>query len=317
MIHFITTADSAYLIKALTLIRSFLTRRSAGTFWLFTRNRTADDVLARLDLPELRVVAEPAYLTPALAKAQQERTRLEYACTAKPILLQYVMRTAAADDWVVWLDGDMFFFRPAEEIIAPRDAAVLLSPHRYTPAFQHWESLAGKYNAGFVAFRRSPEGMVALDWWAERCLEWCGAQPRDGLYADQGYLGPLAQRFAKVVETPSFGVNAAPWNSAERSVTKAADSVQIAGHPLILYHFQSLRIIQRHWYDLYADNEVRLPRVLTELVYRPYVQALRRTMKDLRAVWPGYDCGLPTGWRQQLLAPLKRMLMRQGNLVFA
>jgi hypothetical protein len=316
-IHFVTAGDHCYLVKAACLIQSFLATGSKGTFWFFAADARAATIMRRLALPGLRLVEEPEYQTPALRHLKTRRTALEYSCTAKPIILQHVMKTAASGEWVVWLDGDMFFFQPAQFIVPTGEASVLLTEHHFTPAFAHYRPTVGTFNAGLVAFRKTPAGTACLNFWAQQCLEWCGEVPEAIRYTDQKYLESFADQGGEVARAQSLGVNAGPWSTIERTIQRAGNKVFIGSDPLILYHFQGLRIIKPFLYDLYAERQVRLPVALKELVYQPYVQALKEMFQRVRAIVPRFSAGTATGLRRSVLSPLKRLLLRQGNVLVA
>lgn len=315
MIHYVTAVDRGYLLKTVCLLQSFLRQGSVGRFWCFAGDQSSADLLRRLDPGSVVVVEETEYQTPALRAVQAQRSRLEYACTAKPFIVQHVMRQAAAGDWVVWLDGDTFCFRPAEQIVPATAASVLLTPHRFTESFRYLEETAGTFNAGLVGFRNSDAGTSAVEWWARRCLEWCSARPEPGRYTDQKYLESFSSLFPEVHEVAALGVNAAPWNAVERDVRQSGQDVLIDGQPLVLYHFQGLQIISRRLVDLYSDDRVRLPLALQRLVYRPYVQALREALRSIREVIPNFGDGMASGFSRSVLRPMKRWLLRRGNLV--
>src|SRR5438105_2639287 len=117
MLHFLTSADGTYLTKAVCLIDSFQRRCSAGTFWFFARDPGTAAAMHQLTIPGVRVVEESAYQTPLLRDLRAVRSPTEYAWTIKSVILRYVMDRAAPGDWVFWIDGDMFFFQPAEQIV--------------------------------------------------------------------------------------------------------------------------------------------------------------------------------------------------------
>ncbi len=316
MLHFVTSANGPYLAKALCLRESFRAQRSAGTFWFFALDSQAATAMSQLGGSDGIVVAESDYDTPELQAVRAVRSPLEYACTTKPIFLQHVMKHAGAGNWVFWLDGDMFFFQPAERIVPAGAASVLLTPHRFTPAFAALGPSVGMFNAGFAGFRKTSAGQRALAWWAERCLEWCGAVPDGKRYTDQKYLDEMPALFDEVADAAP-GVNAAPWNSVESETemdgTMPGTALQIGGHPLILYHFQGLRVLHRRCYDLYADDRLRLPAELRRLVYRPYVRALRQASQRVDAVLGNLRREHPA---RSLLRVAKRVLLRRGNLAF-
>ncbi len=112
-----------------------------------------------------------------------------------------------------------------------------------------------------------------LNWWQERCLESCYAVPADGRYADQKYLDEVPRLFPSVAISDLPGLNCAPWNVVGQKVARRGGFVLVSGLPLLLYHFQGLRVMRRWALDYYASRVV-LSKTVKEEIYRPYAEAL-------------------------------------------
>ena len=91
------------------------------------------------------------------------------------------------------------------------DASVALTPHNFTKDLKT-EEVYGKYCVQFVFFRNDKEGLMALNWWKQSCIDWCYATLEDNRYGDQKYLNFLPQKFSKVIDINNLGVGVAPWN---------------------------------------------------------------------------------------------------------
>ena len=91
------------------------------------------------------------------------------------------------------------------------------------------------------------------------------------------------------------GLNCAPWNVIGQRISAREDDdegVLVANSPLLIYHFQGLRVM-RHWaFDLYPSKEVALPRILRERVYRRYVSALIEQMRRVSALERNQSFGI-------------------------
>ena len=68
------------------------------------------------------------------------------------------------------------------------------------------------YNVEWVTFRRDPDGLEALNWWHDRCIEWCYQRAEDGKMGDQKYLDDWLVRFERVHVVRHPGAGLAPWN---------------------------------------------------------------------------------------------------------
>jgi len=161
-------------------------------------------------------------------------------------------------------------------------ASVGIVPHRFPPRLAE-RSIYGTYNVAWVSFRRDADGMACLEWWRERCLEWCFDRVEGGRFADQGYLDEFPKRFRGVRALDHPGINAGPWNTADARVEVEEGRVCIDGAPLLFFHFQGLRETLPGWFDpgfraygATASQEIR------ELIYLPYLCRLTVTQQRLR-----------------------------------
>ncbi len=74
---------------------------------------------------------------------------------------------------MIYLDADLYFFAPPSKVRAEEgQASVGIVPHRYAPEQAHLLQY-GRYNVGWVSFKNDATGRACLEWWRERCIEWC------------------------------------------------------------------------------------------------------------------------------------------------
>ncbi len=315
MNHFVTAGDFAYLFRSITLIESFLKQNSQGKILFYANDKEAGPAMKEINIPGLTVVCFEEYATHAWTSLQGKRSTAEFCQTGKPIALQHAMQTAAEGDWIIWLDGDMMFFQPAEKILPINDCSMFFTPHHYTASFASFESSVGRINSGLVGFKKNEEGQTALNWWADLCLDWCGSIPEENRYTDQKYLDDARNRYNSVCELNTIGVNAAPWNTLEREVSSREGNIYIGNDVLIIFHFQGLKIINRNFFNLYPPP-MRISKEAKKLIYDPYSKAMRSTIKRVTTALPNYNKGFtPFTWPQRLRR-LKRIILGQDNFIF-
>src|SRR5205823_10040223 len=102
---------------------------------------------------------------------------------------------------------------------------------------------------GLMAFRNDSFGRECLEWWRERCLEWCYDRLEGDRFADQKYLDDWPTRFERVVVLQHKGAGVAPWNAMNYQICLQNGRVIVDGQPLIFYHFHGLKIINRWLYE--------------------------------------------------------------------
>jgi hypothetical protein len=184
---------------------------------------------------------------------------------------------------MTYLDSDLFFFVPPSRVFEEQsDASVGIVPHRFP---SHLEKLLqyGVYNVAWVSFRRDENGMACLDWWRERCLEWCHDYVSEGRYADQGYLNEFPKRFCGVRALDHPGINAAPWNVAGKNVSDKAGQLYVDGEPLLFFHLQGIREVMPGWFDPgLRTYRAKLAADLRDLVYAPYLRKLVAIQRRLQ-----------------------------------
>ena len=301
--EYCTLFDSNYLIKAVAMYRSLERRAAPFRLTAFTFDAEAERLLARLALPHLDVVPlrELERHDTGLAAVKDDRSPVEYCWTATPTLPLYLFDTRPELTEVTYLDADLLFYGDPEALFHEMgDASVLITPHRYAPEYAD-HIAAGIYNVQFLTFRRTDDGLEALRWWRERCLEWCYYRLEDGKLGDQKYLDDWPERFrgVHVLEHPGGGL--APWNSLAHRVERSGDGVTVDGRPLVFFHFHRVRL-RRSGRHAYHPPGYHVPRTVIRLVYRPYLEALAAARAELTGVEPGFQAGLEDDppWRERL-----------------
>jgi len=276
-----TVFDSGYLAQAIALHASLMRSSTRARLAFICMDELSVEVLARLSLERASIVPYAQFATPELDRVRGLRTHGESIWTCKPFALLHLARTLEDAQWLVYVDADtMFFGDPDAALPGPR-AHYLLASHRFHPAFASYEPTAGRYNAGYVAMRNTREGASAIEWWRERCVESCSAVPTATTYADQLYLDRLPELFPFGESSAHAGLNAAPWNIERYRITVSRDAVLLDDAPLLLYHFQSLRVLKPWLVDLYAGDR-RLAGPVRRLIYAPYLERLRAAYRAMR-----------------------------------
>ena len=301
--------DSGYLARGLALIASLRRVGADDGVVLLALDDACAVYLRELEVAGVSVmtVDELVGQEPALARARTSRNPVEFIFTCTASLVNAVLRGAGDDEWVVYLDSDMSFFRSPSSIFA--DAAhssVGIIPHRYPRKLRRLRKY-GTYNVGWVMFRNDAAGRHCCTWWRDATIAWCHDYPEDGKYADQGYLDRFSEVCDRVVVLDDPGLNVAPWNLAGHTLTVEAGSVLVDGAaPLIFYHYQGLRRDGATWYPNLRPYRARLSRVVREAIYEPYIREIQAIEVGVHSINNGCPLALRStrpgarddyGWR--------------------
>jgi hypothetical protein len=202
--EFCTIVDWEFLPQVVVLLRSLADVCDDFKLRVYCLDHRALEVLRRAKLPG-SVPLDFALLEaadPDLHAVKQERTRAEYCWTATPALCRYVLQREPELEMITYLDADLMFFADPSEVLTEIGAnSVLLFPQRIGSREQGWSDLTagsaaaerltetyGSFNAGTITVRNDDHGHAVLEWWRERCLEWCFDRKEPGRWADQRYL---------------------------------------------------------------------------------------------------------------------------------
>jgi hypothetical protein len=97
---------------------------------------------------------------------------------------------------------------------------------------------SGLYNLGFIAVKKTSEGLEMINWWAERLLNKAYIDLSRGLFTDQIWINFVPLFFNKVKILKHPGYNMAYWNLHERRVSKKEKEYYVnKQYPLVFYHF--------------------------------------------------------------------------------
>jgi len=285
-----TYFDHNYLTRGLALYHSLQQHAPGARLWVLCLSEPCHRALSALGLPNLvlcRLVDFEA-ADPQVAATQSTRSTIEYYFTCSPAWMLYVLDNEPAADWVTYLDSDLFFYSSLEPIYDElRDAAVAIVPHRYTPKLTRLQKY-GIYNVGWVGVRNDREGRSVIEWWRQRCIEWCHDYVQDDRFADQKYLDAFLGLSSRVKVIQHVGANLAPWNIGNYRIAFIDGGVTVSGRPLIFFHFQGLRK-DFGFFVFNSHRRFRAPFAseVRRHIYKPYVDellAMERTVEPFLRV---------------------------------
>lgn len=311
---FCTLFDSNYLSRALVMYHSL--EKTGDDFELYAVcfDDLAYQVLMKLELPNLIAIPLAVFESPEVLSVKGQRTAGEYCWTCTPHVIRYVLDTYKLPQ-VTYVDADLCFYDKPSLLLSEfkeSGQSVLITEHRYTPRYDQ-SATSGIYCVQFMTFKADGRGIKVLQWWQDRCIEWCYARYEDGKFGDQKYLDDWTQRFDGVHVLKHVGGGVAPWNVQQYMLNRDNDGrILVDGLPLVFFHFHGYK----HYLDGIHDlGSYRLDRSVIDYLYRPYARALSSANAEIIEVHPGFDRGRsarPISWKTPL-RKLKRYLRGEFN----
>ena len=196
-----------------------------------------------------------------LLTIKPQRPKTEYIWTLTPHLIEYLISHENLD-FITYLDSDQYFFASPEPIINEvRSHSISILPHRFKKSIKHLE-VYGLYNVSWVSMKNDSNSIEALRWWRERCIENCSVDIEKGIVGDQRYLNEFKSRFESVHDIRNKSCGVAPWNYDVST-------------PIILYHFQSLRMINSFFFTYnHSEYNCNLSNRKLNNIYRSFINTV-------------------------------------------
>lgn len=292
--NFCTLFDSGFLLQGLALYKSLEKTGVDFHLYILIFDDEAVEALQKLKLEKATIITAPEFETKELLDIKKVRTKREYFWTCTPSLVLHVLNHFNPPS-CTYLDADLFFFESPKVLFEEAENdSIIIVPHRYGKDNDKSEKI-GRYCVEFNMFKNNTEGLRTLNWWEDRCIEWCYAKTEDGKFGDQKYLDDWLVRFSGVHELKHLGGGAAPWNAAQYEFfTKnkkvwGKEKATDAEFALIFYHFHHTEI-----YNFLGKIRVKSYRSidrnknLKSLVYLPYSKALEEAAQEIMSANKNY-----------------------------
>jgi hypothetical protein len=306
MYNFCTLFDSNYLSRGLALYESLEKVCSDFHLYIFAFDDRSASILNGLGLSHATIISLKDFEDEELLKVKPGRSVAEYCWTSTSSTILYVLEKYKTDS-CTYLDADMYFYHSPKPIFDELgNNSVLITEHRYTPMYDKSKK-SGKYCVQFVTFKNDENGLTALKWWRERCLEWCYARLEDGKFGDQMYLDDWTTRFKGVHVMQHFGGGLAAWNVQqynfyERNGNILAKEIKSGDEfEVIFYHFHYLRFIDNNLLEL---GRRLLSDDVKNIFYKPYVKELQRLKKEINSIDGAFDPHGSTKYKLSWKTPL-------------
>lgn len=301
MNHYCTLFDSNYLTRGLAMYESLKLQTTAFHLYIFAFDDKAYKLLTKLNLEFVTVISLDQFEDEELLAIKPTRGAGEYCWTCTPSTIKYCIETFKLDE-CTYLDADLYFFGdPAILTEEMGDKSILLTEHRYTPAYDQ-SNTSGIYCVQFMTFKNTSDGMKALNWWRNACIDWCFARFEDGKFGDQKYLDDWTDRFEGVHVLQHLGGGVAPWNVQQYDLSSSQ-------FKLIFYHFHNFKFITKDKVELglYFLNKKNI-----SLLYKPYVIHLQQISQMIQSLdrsgcYSGISGKIPFHWKEPIRVLKRKM----------
>jgi hypothetical protein len=140
-------------------------------------------------------------------------------------------------------------------------------------------------------FKNVLSGLKVLEWWRQRCFEWCYAKNENGKFGDQKYLDDWTTRFDNIYVPTHIGCGLAPWNINQYDLSFTDDRLYVQDkitkerNIVIFYHFHNLKKINASLNRLFWYlGGYKIEKNTKDLIYKEYTNIIAGIERGLDKV---------------------------------
>lgn len=288
--YYCSTFSRDYAYKGLLLYHSLLRWDKDFHFFMICMHHEVEELYRNMNLTNITLISmsDIEQFDSELGAVKKTRKEQEYAWTSKASVMLYILHHFHDIDHIVWLDGDMSFFSSPDVIFDEwNQYSIMLTEGRWTKAEAHKISLYGRYNTGFMGFKRDAHALECLEYFRLCLIEWCYVKHENNLWSDQVYVNDWTERFKNVGVIKSMGVNVTPPMIMASKVTNDGNHLYVNNDRLVFFHYSKFNYFDGKDFELcsfvrYFSDDV------IEWIYLPYILACNDIMEEIRKVAPNF-----------------------------
>lgn len=269
--NFCTYFDSFYLLKGLGLYLSLGRVTDDFHLYVVAFDKACYDKLKSCGFGHMTVELLEDFETPELLAVKDTRTKGEYCWTCGPSIVYHFMKKYDLSE-ITYLDSDLFFLSDphiiqeeakGNSVVITEQGISEMNAQRY-----------GRYCVQYLTFKNDADGLGALTWWRDSCIDWCYHIMEPNRYADQKYLDEFPKRWKNVCVLKNLGAGIAPWNIHRYEYSDNSLSYEGKEYPFIFFHMHGTKIEVENGQLVIVSPRHYLGHDVIRLFYEPYAALL-------------------------------------------
>lgn len=267
MMNFCTLFDSYYLHKGIALYLSLERVTSDFHLYVMAFDKNSYEKLKSFGFDKMTVEFLDDFETPELLAVKPSRNKAEYCWTAGPSVIYHFLIKYKLDK-ITYLDSDLFFL--SDPIVIEKesgDCSVVITEQGIS---EEDAKKYGRYCVQYLTFKNDKDGLGALTWWRDACIDWCFQIMEPTRYADQKYLDEFPNRWNNVYVLKNLGAGIAPWNMNKYQYTNDSLTYKGESWPLVFFHMHGVVVKVKEGVLIAESVHHALNKVVIQLFYEPY-----------------------------------------------
>lgn len=281
--YYCSTFSKSYAYKGLLLYQSLVHWDKDFHFFIYCLQDEVKELYEQMNLENATIIPLSAIELEdsQLQEIKETRSDKEYIWTSKAAVMLYTLNHFQHADHIVWLDGDTFFYSdPAPIFDEWNGYSIMLTEERWREAEMYKIDQYGRYNTGFMGFKRDVNSFESLHWLRNKLIEWCYDKHENGLWSDQVYINDWLDRFPSVGVIKNIGINLNPYIVQGCTVSNVDENIYIDGQKLVFYHSYAFKYYDGNEFDL-CSFKLYLSDDVIRWIYLPYIYACKDTIQQI------------------------------------
>lgn len=275
--NFCTLFDSYYLLKGLGLYLSLEKVTDDFHLYVMAFDKNSYGKLRSCGFKHMTVELLDDFETPELLEAKKDRTKAEYCWTCGPSVIYHFLTKYDLDE-ITYLDSDLFFMTDPHLIKKEaNNSSVVITEQGIS---EESAERYGRYCVQYMTFKNDEDGLGALTWWRDSCIEWCYQIMEPTRYADQKYIDEFPKRWNNVCVLENKGAGIAPWNIHRYKYKDSSLIFEGNEYPFVFYHMHGAKMDIKGSILYLQGLHYKLGKDVIRLFYEPYATLLVKALNQ-------------------------------------
>lgn len=309
MMNFCTLFDSYYIHKGIALYLSL--EKVTDDFHLYVMAFDDDSYnkLNSLHFAHMTVVNWSIFEKDRILEIKNERTRAEYCWSCGPSVIHYFLTNYKLPS-ITYLDSDLYFVgNPQIAFDEIGDKSVAITEQGVS---EKSAKLYGKYCVQFMYFKNDVDGLAALTWWRDSCLDWCYQRFEGDKYGDQKYLDQFPVKFKNVHIMTNYGVGIAPWNMHKYAFTGNTLEYEGNSYPCVFFHMHGIVCEFKGNMLILRSYDFPFNKTTKETFFDKYAELTRKLLNEFFAKNLESSKSVGQSWIKQIEYSVRTLLRNFG-----
>lgn len=239
-------------------------------------DRECFDKLMSYKLEHMTIELLDDFETEELLSVKPSRSRGEYCWTCGPSVIYHFLTKYSLDS-ITYVDSDLFFLSDPHDVLPEYvESSIAITEQGLNDKNA---KIYGKYCVQYMYFKNDPEGIDALRWWRDSCIEWCYQKIEENRYGDQKYLDQFPLRWKNVHIIKNLGLGIAPWNMHKYDFHGNTVCYKGVIYDNVFFHMHGVKIDYINGNLFVRSEHAPLGKVIISTFFVPYAELLKSALQ--------------------------------------